>query len=343
MFPLRMIRPGRLIWAALVLISGLAILPFRPLLAERLTWQRWANVYNPDLDVVGEDKGFPGSAFLFRGLGYPPNTLAFVYIDGDLRGDVTTDATGRADFLIQTEPGDPFGRYFVTLVVDDNLTATDDFRLEDDEPILPPPPGFDGPIFFLTPDPTPTPSVTLTPSPVPTATGTPQPSPTPTASATPAPSQTPDPSQTPTPSQTPSPTPTPSETPPPSPTPSETPEPNPRLDVLEDDGAPGSSFLFTAERYPALTEAIVAVDGVVSGSLITDEDGKATFLIHTNASHPVGRYVVSLTAGVWSDSDDFDLELDEPVLPPPADYEGPEFTLPESGGVRLSLPIIRQP
>lgn len=135
-------------YVILVLLSGLAFLPFASLTAEELGWQLYAQIYNPTLDI-DEDKGAPGSSFLFVGAGYPPNATATVYIDGIYRGQLTTDSGGRAEFLIQTDADDMLDRYFVTLTTDSNNLATNDFRLEADEPILMPPPGFNGPVFNL--------------------------------------------------------------------------------------------------------------------------------------------------------------------------------------------------
>ena len=163
----------------LVLLSGLAMLPLTGLSAEKLGWELYVGIYEPSLDVLGEDKGFPGSAFLFGGAGYPPDTLATIYVDGAARGTLMTDGQGTAQFLIQTEPGDPLGRYFITMATDANTADTDDIRLEDDEPIIPPPPGWNGPTFLLfgdtlTPTPTGSPTSTMTPPP-PTETPTPEP------------------------------------------------------------------------------------------------------------------------------------------------------------------------
>lgn len=133
----------------LVLLSGISLLPFTGLSAQKLGWELYAGIYQPELNVVGADKGFPGSAFLFEGVGYPPNTPATVFVDGQERGMLTTDNQGQAQFLIQTEADDPLGHYFITLATDANTSATDDIRLENDEPNIPPPPGWDGPTFLL--------------------------------------------------------------------------------------------------------------------------------------------------------------------------------------------------
>lgn len=155
-----------MVLAAVVLLSGLAMMPFASLSAEPLDWQKFANVYLPVLNI-DEDKGQPGSGFIFMAAGYPPNTDATVYVGVEARGIVTTDDNGQATFAIQTANNDPLGRYFITMAVDANTSATNDLRLESDRPLLILPPGFPYPIFDLfgaIPTPTPTPS----PTPVPT-------------------------------------------------------------------------------------------------------------------------------------------------------------------------------
>ncbi len=134
----------------IILLSGVALLPIQELSAEKLNWQNVGAIYSPQLRLR-EDRGRPGSAFFYRATGYPPNTTATVYIDGSPRGTVPVNRRGQSYFLIQTEMNDDLDRYYVTLMVDANASATEDFRLEDDEPIVPPPPGYNGPIFFLTP------------------------------------------------------------------------------------------------------------------------------------------------------------------------------------------------
>lgn len=180
---------ARLVLTAVILLAGAAILPFSSLSANPLNWQRFAGLYNPKLEVT-EDRGRPGSAFHFTAWQYPPNTLATVYIDGSPIGTITTAANGTGEFLIQTDAGDPLGDYDVTLATDPFTSDTDDFRLEDDEPLIPPPPGYDGAVFNLgdpplTPTPTPSVTPTGTPTGTPTITSTPTPTPTPTGTPVP--------------------------------------------------------------------------------------------------------------------------------------------------------------
>lgn len=134
--------------ALLILISGLAFVPFTGLSGQDLNWQLYAGVYQANLDV-DQDRGSPGSAFLFTGTGYPANTLAIVYVDGVPVGVVWTDGNGEAQFLLQTQPDDPPGEYFVTLATDENASDTEDIELDLSEPTHAPPPGYDGPVTGL--------------------------------------------------------------------------------------------------------------------------------------------------------------------------------------------------
>lgn len=135
----------------IILLSGLAFMPFAGFSSEDLGWQRYAGVYQPQLGV-NVDRGAPGSAFLFTGSGYQPNTWALIYVDGVVVGVVWTDGQGGAEFLIQTAADDAPDEYFVTLATDANTSATESFELDAGEPVQPPPPAYDGPVFDLQPD-----------------------------------------------------------------------------------------------------------------------------------------------------------------------------------------------
>ncbi|MCO5185479.1 MAG: hypothetical protein M9941_10860 [Anaerolineae bacterium] len=145
---LRSKRMTTLLLAAVILLSGLAFFPFASLSADSVSWKQFANAYLPTLNI-DEDKGLPGSGFIFEASGYPPNTTASVYAEGVLRGTVMTDSNGNATFGIQTASNDPLGRYDITMSTDANNSATNDLRLESDRPLLVIPPGFPHPIFDL--------------------------------------------------------------------------------------------------------------------------------------------------------------------------------------------------
>lgn len=137
--------------AILILLSGLAFMPFSGFSSDDLGWQLYSGVYHADLNV-NPDRGQPGSAFLFDGSGYPANQLAVIYVNGIAVGNVWTDGNGEAQFLIQTQPDNAEGDYFVTLATDSNNAATDDFELDNGEALEPPPDGYDGPVFDLQAD-----------------------------------------------------------------------------------------------------------------------------------------------------------------------------------------------
>ena len=133
--------------AALILMSGLALIPYLELPKTTLGWEQFAGIYTPEL-VVEPELGLPGSTFTGTGSNYPANTLATVYVDGDPLGTVMTDENGSAIFYINTNGAD-VGIYNVTLEVDINASATDNFELTADGPLIPPPPVLAGPIFYL--------------------------------------------------------------------------------------------------------------------------------------------------------------------------------------------------
>jgi hypothetical protein len=133
--------------AALILMSGLALIPYLELPQKTLGWEQFAGIYTPEL-VVEPEFGRPGSTFTGTGSNYPANTLATVYVDGDPLGTVMTDENGSAIFYINTIGAD-VGVYNVTLEVDINTSATDTFELIADGPLILAPPNPAGPVFYL--------------------------------------------------------------------------------------------------------------------------------------------------------------------------------------------------
>lgn len=137
----------RLILMLVILLSGLAMIPFIDIPVEAITWELLAGVYEPKLDV-DEDSGAPGSIFAFTGSDYPPLSNAGIYVNGRQVGSVLTNASGMATFTIDTT-GAALGIYNVTMEVDINASATESFELKSGEPIVTPPPGFVGPGFSM--------------------------------------------------------------------------------------------------------------------------------------------------------------------------------------------------
>lgn len=129
----------------LILLSGLAMLPFVELPTQALTWELFAGVYAPELSV-NANSGAPGSVFTFEGSNYPGNEIATVYVNGVSKGTVMTDDTGTASFLLDTTWTLP-GLYNITMEVDVNASATQSIELIEGGDIVQPPDEFPGPLF----------------------------------------------------------------------------------------------------------------------------------------------------------------------------------------------------
>lgn len=110
-----------------ILLGGLALLPYIDLPVEALTWQLYSGVYEATLDV-NHTEGSPGSYFLFTGMNYPANSTATISVNGNEIGQVDTDANGELSFIIATANSNP-GSYTVTATVDVNASAATNFTL----------------------------------------------------------------------------------------------------------------------------------------------------------------------------------------------------------------------
>jgi hypothetical protein len=117
----------RIAIALVILLGGLALLPYIDLPAEALTWQLYSGVYEAAL-TVNHTQGSPGSYFLFTGTNYPANSTAVISVNGDEIGEVQTDGNGDLSFIIATANSAP-GSYTVTAVVDVNASAAANFTL----------------------------------------------------------------------------------------------------------------------------------------------------------------------------------------------------------------------
>lgn len=140
---------ARLSITLLILFSGVALLPFVNLPAGAIGWESLAGAYAPELSV-DEDSGAPGSLFAFTGSGYPPHSLATIYIDAEASGQVLTDAQGGATFILNTV-GANAGVYNVTLEVDANASATENIEIIAGDTLLTLPTGFAGPTVYINP------------------------------------------------------------------------------------------------------------------------------------------------------------------------------------------------
>ena len=139
----------RLSITLIILLSGVAMIPFIDLPAGAIGWESLADVYTPDL-TVNEDSGAPGSHFAFTGAGYPPNSQATIYFSGEAIGQIMTDEQGGATFILDTSEVEP-GSYNVTVEVDSNATATANIQLIDGGEMVTPPAGFEGQTFYANP------------------------------------------------------------------------------------------------------------------------------------------------------------------------------------------------
>ena len=109
----------------------------------------------------------------------------------------------------------------------------------------------------------------------------------------------------------------------------------PDLNIDLDRGAPGSAFFFYAANFPANTLATIYVEGVEVGTLMTDGNGQADFVIQSLPTDAEGDYDVTMSTDANTlDTDDYRIEISEPVLPPPANYTGPIFNSDGSPNIR---------
>lgn len=141
----RMERIIRIAVVLVILLAGLALLPYIDLPAEALTWQLYSGIYEATLDV-NHTTGSPGSYFLFTGTNYPANSIATISVNGEEVGQVETDSNGDLSFIIATAHSDP-GSYTVTAAVDVNASAAANFTLDLNAPHQPV--DGTGPIFTL--------------------------------------------------------------------------------------------------------------------------------------------------------------------------------------------------
>lgn len=303
----------RLLFAVGILASGTVLVAYADLIRRPLNWRTFASVYDPDLDV-NHDEAAPGSVLAFTGVGYPANSIASVYANGQFLGTVNTRSNGTLGFLVDTTNA-PFGSYEVIASVGANASDDDDFDLEPGNPVYPAPPGFDGPTFWLVGGPTPSPS------------------PSPSPSSTPNPSVTPDPTETPEPTETVEPT--------------ETPEPGEEdLIVNYDRGQSGSFFTFTGTNFTpnSLVEISVQDMLVLSpesrrllGTVMSNSAGTFSFILETTNSLP-GTYILDADDG--SNSDEATIHIDPTAPKHLQEGLGEIFYLAQQ---QLFLPILRRP
>ena len=128
----------RTVLTLIILLSGLALVPFIDKPVTAIGWKLFAGIYTPLLEA-NETTGAPGSVFTFTGSNYPPDSVATIYINGKVQGVVTTDQDGMVVFLVNTQGALP-GAYDVTVEVDLNASATNSFSLNDGATVVTAPP-----------------------------------------------------------------------------------------------------------------------------------------------------------------------------------------------------------
>lgn len=102
----------RILIALLVLLSGLALIPFVGLPEEPFNWQQFAGVYTEPGLAIDHTEGAPGSFFTVTGFNYPPEEDFDVLVNGVKIGEVTSGPAGGFTFQIDTTGADP-GTYDV--------------------------------------------------------------------------------------------------------------------------------------------------------------------------------------------------------------------------------------
>ena len=130
-------RTARIMIALVILLSGLAIIPFVSLPTQAFRWQLYANAYQPTL-AINHASGGRGSYFRITGSGFPANTT--VLVNGVSVG--VTDDLGEVDVSLSTGQAD-LGWYIVVVMA--NPSAEIGFRLAAGEPQWPQEGG--GPVF----------------------------------------------------------------------------------------------------------------------------------------------------------------------------------------------------
>lgn len=108
-------RLHRFLLAGLIVVSGLALVPYIGFPAEQFNWQKFAGIYDPrPVLVVNHDRGHRDSVFTLRGSSFAPNSTLRIVVNGRQMGTAMTDGQGRATFLLTTNNADQ-GFYVVSV------------------------------------------------------------------------------------------------------------------------------------------------------------------------------------------------------------------------------------
>lgn len=113
----------------------------------------------------------------------------------------------------------------------------------------------------------------------------------------------------------------------------------PDLSVSDNKGAPGSQFAFTGTGYQPNRLAIIFVNGQVVGSVVTDSNGMATFIIDVTGVPDGELTVVMETDANVSAFKTITVDSSEPVVMPPGGFTGATFG---TTGNSIFLPFVRR-
>lgn len=111
----------------------------------------------------------------------------------------------------------------------------------------------------------------------------------------------------------------------------------PDLSVSDNKGAPGSQFAFTGTGYQPNWLAVVFVNGQVVGSVTTDSNGTATFIIDVTGVPDGELTVVMETDANVSAFKTITVDSTEPVVSPPGGFSAPAFG---TTGNSTFLPLV---
>ncbi|HEY1011100.1 MAG TPA: hypothetical protein VGE07_00250 [Herpetosiphonaceae bacterium] len=100
-------RFGRLLIAGLLVVSGLALVPYVGFPAERFNWQQFAGAYDPQPTLaVNHQRGHRDSFFAITGEHFLPNSTVRIDVNGRQLGTATADRAGKVAFVLGTDRTD---------------------------------------------------------------------------------------------------------------------------------------------------------------------------------------------------------------------------------------------
>lgn len=123
-------RLQRLIIASVIVLSGLALIPYVALSNEEFRWQRFAGVYDGEAEVsCNYANGKAGSFFTCVVLNFPANATVTISVQTwqgrwHVIGTGTTSDTGTFNFIIQTDDDLIDGAYGIKAETNPSVETT---------------------------------------------------------------------------------------------------------------------------------------------------------------------------------------------------------------------------